>query len=117
MEKELELERDFRQQREKELAKSFADENIKIVKKIDDEKVEREAKIRDLSREVKAEFKQQNKTIEESGSLITQKIEQTALNLEKEMDARFDSQDRIVDNLNNMVKTFQETLKVIRDDL
>ena len=80
MEKELEFERDLRQQKEKELAKSFADENYKIVRKIEDEKVERDAKIKELSKEVKIEFKEQKKTLEETSSLIVQQLEQYGQN-------------------------------------
>ena len=36
-----------------------------------------------------------------------------ATNLEKEMHNRFEHQDKIVDNLSNIVKTIQDTLKVI----
>jgi len=117
LEKELEFERDLRQQKEKELAKSFADENYKIVRKIEDEKVERDVKIKELSKEVKIEFKEQKKTLEETSSLIVQQLEQTRRNLEKEIDTRFESQDTIVDNLNNMVKTFQATLRAIKEDV
>ena len=38
-------------------------------------------------------------------------------NLSKEMDNRFNHQDKIVDNLSNVVKTIQDTLKVIGSDV
>ena len=37
--------------------------------------------------------------------------------IQKEMDNRFEHQDKIVDNLSNVVKTFQDTLKVIGGDV
>lgn len=33
--------------------------------------------------------------------------------LELEIDARFDHQDEIIDNLSNSIKTFQDTMKII----
>lgn len=33
--------------------------------------------------------------------------------LENEMDDRFASQDEIIDNLSNSIKTFQDTMKII----
>jgi hypothetical protein len=39
-----------------------------------------------------------------------QKLRET---LENEMDDRFVSQDEIIDNLSNSIKTFQDTMKII----
>lgn len=36
-----------------------------------------------------------------------------AANLEREMDQRFNQQNQIVDNLSNVIKTVQDTLKII----
>jgi hypothetical protein len=55
----------------------------------------------------------QHKYVEEfqkNAMIEFQKLRET---LENEMDDRFVSQDEIIDNLSNSIKTFQDTMKII----
>jgi len=116
LEAALEFEKDLRQQKEKELARNFAVENQKVLEKVDAQKLQNEAKLKEINSAFKIEAKQQQKLAEELNSQIKSQLDETAHSIERDMENRFKDQDKIVDNLNQMVKTFQATLKALTDD-
>ena len=116
MEAALEFEKDLRQQKDKELTRSFAIENHKVLEKVEAQKAQNEAKLKEINNAFKVEAKQQKKLAEELNSQVRSQLEETALNIERDMENKFKDQDKIVDNLNQMVKTFQATLKALTED-
>jgi hypothetical protein len=63
------------------------------------------------------ELRQQEKFNENFHQKTIDEFRHVASNLTKEMDNRFEHQDKIVDNLSNVVKTIQATLKVMGNDV
>ena len=116
MEKALELERDLRKQKEKELAKKLAEDNSKTSEKFDNERLQRMAQVKELNMLFKTDLKQQQTYAEDLSAKMKAELKQMANNIDKEMDNRFEQQDKIVDNLTHMIQTFQATLKVISED-
>jgi DNA repair exonuclease SbcCD ATPase subunit len=108
-----ETEKSTRIQKEKEILQKLSDEVYVLTEKLDKEKTDRILKIKELSDETKYELQQQEKNSETFHKKAIEEFGRIADGIQKEMDNRFDHQDKIVDNLSNMVKTFQDTLKVI----
>lgn len=55
----------------------------------------------------------QHKYVEEFQKEAMIEFQKLREELENEMDDRFASQDEIIDNLSNSIKTFQDTMKII----
>jgi hypothetical protein len=55
----------------------------------------------------------QHKYVEEFQKNAMNEFQILRETLENEMDDRFVSQDEIIDNLSNSIKTFQDTMKII----
>jgi len=55
----------------------------------------------------------QHKYVEEFQKNAMIEFQKLREQLENEMDDRFASQDEIIDNLSNSIKTFQDTMKII----
>lgn len=55
----------------------------------------------------------QHKYVEEFQRQAMIEFQKLREELENEMDDRFASQDEIIDNLSNSIKTFQDTMKII----
>lgn len=55
----------------------------------------------------------QHKYVEEFQREAMIEFQKLREELENEMDDRFVSQDEIIDNLSNSIKTFQDTMKII----
>jgi len=117
LEKGLELEKDLRKQKEKDLAKKLAEENSRVSEKFETEKLQRMAQLKELNTTFKADIKQQQTMTQDLNTQVKQELKQIASNIEREMDNRFEQQDKIVDNLTQMIKTFQATLRVISDEM
>ena len=91
----------------------MSDEAYKLDNKIDNETTHRIRAIKEVNDSLIYELKQQEKMVVEFHEKAIEEFNHVANNIEKEMDNRFEHQDKIVDNLSNIVKTFQNTLKVI----
>lgn len=117
MDQLLEAEKNARIVKEKEIIQQILDESYKLSQEIEKEKTERILRIKELNDDTKYELKQQEKMAQDFFKKTKEEFLHIADNIEKEMDNRFDHQDKIVDNLSNMVKTFQDTLKVIGSDV
>jgi SF-assemblin/beta giardin. len=91
----------------------LSDEAYKLDNKIDNETTHRIRAIKEVNDSLIYELKQQEKMVVEFHEKAIEEFNHVANNIEKEMDNRFEHQDKIVDNLSNIVKTFQNTLKVI----
>ena len=113
----METEKNTRVEREKEILQKISDEAYKISEELEKEKTERVLRVKELSDDTKYELKQQEKMTQDYFKKSKEEFIHIADNIEKEMDNRFEHQDNIVDNLSNMVGTFQDTLKVIGADV
>ena len=85
--------------------------------KIEKETTERILKVKELRDDTNFELKQQLKLNEDFHKKTIDEFNHIAVNLENEMKNRFDHQDHIVDNLSNVVKTIQDTLRIIGKDV
>lgn len=112
----IETEKNARIEGEKDLAQKILDEAYKLSEDLEREKTERILRVKELNDDTKYELKQQEKMAQDFFQKSKDEFFHIADNIEKEMDNRFEHQDKIVDNLSNMVKTFQDTLKVIGAD-
>ena len=81
--------------------------------KIDTETTHRMKHLKEIREKMDYQIKQQQKVAQDFHAKAIEEFNHVANNIEKEMDNRFEHQDKIVDNLSNVVQTFQNTLKVI----
>lgn len=102
-----------RADREKDILQALDDEKYKLGKKIDAERTNKSLTLGKFRDDTNRQLKMQHKYVEEfqkNAMIEFQKLRET---LENEMDDRFLSQDEIIDNLSNSIKTFQDTMKII----
>ena len=95
----------------------LADEAYLLNEALDKEKTERTFKAKELRDYTEYELHKLQKLNEEFNEKTRDEFLHVTNNLAKEMDNRFEHQDQIVDNLSNVVKTIQDTLKVIGKDV
>jgi len=111
-----ELEKNTRVQREKEILQQLSDEVYKLNEKLDAEATERRDQSKRMFDTLKHELKQQEKLTHDFHGKAIDEFHHVTNNIENEMNNRFDQQDKVVDNLSVMVRTFQNTLKVIGNE-
>jgi len=97
----------------KKFLQKLSDEAYKLDMKLDNETTHRIRNLKDINDKLTYELKQQEQMVQEFHQKAIEEFKHVANNIEKEMDNRFEHQDKIVDNLSNIVHTFQNTLKVI----
>jgi len=113
LEEAQEVEKNARIQKEKEILQQLSDEVYKLNEKLDAEATERRDQSKRMFETLKYELKQQEKLTHDFHAKAIEEFHHVTNNIEVEMNNRFDHQDKVVDNLSTMVKTFQNTLKVI----
>lgn len=113
----LEKEKNTRESREKDIIQMLDDAKFFLEEKLDKEKTERILKSKELRDDLSYELKQHSKMNEEFHKKSIEEFGFIANNLEKEMNNRFEHQDKIVDNLSNVVRTIQDTMKLIGKDV
>lgn len=91
----------------------MSDEAYKLDNKLDNETTYRIRSIKEMDDKLSNQIFQQEKYAQDFHNKAIEEFNHVAHNIEKEMENRFEHQDKIVDNLSNIVKTFQNTLKVI----
>ena len=116
MDEAQETEKNTRVQREKEILQKLSDEVYKLNEKLDAEQTERREQTKKMTETLKYELKQQEKLTHDFHTKAVQEFNHVTNNIESEMNNRFDHQDKVVDNLSTMVKTFQDTLKIIGNE-
>ncbi len=107
----------MRIEREKEILQKLSDEAYRLTEAVEKERRERIFKVGELREAFTLETKMQNKFVEKFQKKAEEDFEKMKENLEFEMEGRFAHQDKIIDNLSNFIKTFQDTLKVIAKDV
>jgi len=88
----------------------------KLNEKLDAEATERRDQSKRIFDTLKYELKQQEQLTHDFHAKAIEEFHHVVNNIENEMNNRFDHQDKLVDNLSQMVKTFQNTLKVIGNE-
>jgi chromosome segregation ATPase len=113
LEEAQEVEKNTRVQREKEILQQLSDEVYKLNEKLDNEATERRDQAKRNFETLKYDIKQQEKLTHDFHAKAIEEFHHVTNNIESEMNNRFNHQDKVVDNLSTMVRTFQNTLKVI----
>ncbi|EAR88833.2 SF-assemblin/beta giardin family protein (macronuclear) [Tetrahymena thermophila SB210] len=104
-------------EREKEILQKLDDEAFALKEMLDKEKTERILKIKELRNHTDFELKAQQKFNEDFHAKTIDEFHHVVNNIQVEIDNRFNHQDQIIDNLSKLVKTLQDTLKVIGKDV
>ena len=117
MQELFENEKRERIERDKDILQKLSDESFNLNEKLEKERSERVFKTKELRDHTDYELKQMQKLNEDFHIKTVDEFNYVTSNLEGEMKNRFDHQDSIVDNLSNVVKTIQDTLKIIGKDV
>lgn len=89
------------------------DSKYKLQKKIDQERTDKSLKLGAFKDDCTRQLKKQHKYVEEFQRQAMIEFMKFREQLEHEMEARFDAQDEIIDNLSLSIKTFQDTMKIV----
>jgi len=106
-----------REKKEVEIIKTIVSESKRVYNEIDNEKEERNKRITTLDYDTKHETKVLHNLRESFATKTQTEVHRVGDAIREEMDNRFEHQDKMVENLSNMVRTFQNTLKVLGDDV
>ncbi len=117
VQEEFDTEQTTRIEREKEIKQILEDDGYELDKTIDKEKTERNLEVGGFKDQSLDRLKQYKKSIVEFQKDSMDNFYRMREELEAEMDDRFDAQDEIVDNLSNSIKTFQDTLKKMGENI
>eukprot|EP01017_Pseudomicrothorax_dubius_P015731 TRINITY_DN1800_c0_g1_i1.p1 TRINITY_DN1800_c0_g1~~TRINITY_DN1800_c0_g1_i1.p1 ORF type:complete len:268 (-),score=75.67 TRINITY_DN1800_c0_g1_i1:31-834(-) len=117
LQENYETEKKERVQGEKNILQKLDDESYMLNEKLRKETEDRITKQKEMRDDFNLELRQQQKWNEEFHQKSIDEFNHVANNLSKEMDNRFEHQDKIVDNLSNVIKTIQATLKVMGNDV
>lgn len=108
----LELQNQFdgevatRIEREKDIMQEVDDSKYKLHKKIDEERTDKSLKLGAFKDDCSSQLKKQHKYVEEFQRQAMIEFMKFREQLEHEMGDRFESQDEIIDNLSQSIKTF-----------
>jgi predicted nucleic acid-binding Zn-ribbon protein len=96
--------------REKEILQNLDDEKYNLHKKIDNERTDKSLSFGNFRDDINGQLKRQHKFIEAFQKSAMDEFRRLKETLELELFARFETQDEIIDNLSNSIKTFQDTM-------
>ena len=100
-------------EREKDIMQEVDDTKYKLHKKIDEERTDKSLQLGMFKDKCSNQLKRQHKYVEEFQREAMAEFARLREQLEHEMDERFESQDEIIDNLSQSMKTFQDTMKIV----
>ena len=110
---DLEAEKNARVQKEREILENLAEESRKIEEAIITEQEERLEQQGELMQKLNDELKRQRERIEQIKTDTIGEFEKDKRDITKEMDNRYDHQDRTVKDISHFISTFQKTLKAV----
>ena len=110
---ELIAEKNARVQKEREILENLAEEGRKIEEAIMTEAEERLEQQGELMTKLNDELKRQRKRIEQIKTDTIGEFEKDKRDITKEMENRYDHQDRTIRNITHFISTFQKTLKAV----
>jgi hypothetical protein len=93
-------------EREKDIMQEVDDTKYKLHKKIDEERTDKSLQLGMFKDKCSGQLKRQHKYVEEFQREAMAEFARLREQLEHEMDERFESQDEIIDNLSQSMKTF-----------
>ena len=109
----LEAERTARVQKEREILENLAENARKIEEAILTEKEERQEQQGELMNKLNTELKRQRDRINQIKTDTIGEFEKDSRDINKEMDNRYEHQDRTVKDISHFISTFQKTLKAV----
>ena len=110
---DLEAEKNARVQKEREILENLAEDARKIEEAIVQEQEERLEQQGELMDKLNNELKRQRDRIEQIKTDTIGEFEKDKRDITKEMDNRYDHQDRTIKNITHFIGTFQKTLKAV----
>lgn len=114
---DLNQERTDRIDRGKKLEQRIEDVNFELTEALNKEITDRTVKNKEMYDDFRYELKNQRKFTEDFHEKTVTELNHITTHLQKEMNHRMSAQDDILDNLSNVVKTIQDTLKVLGKDV
>ena len=117
LDKLLENERIQKKKKTEEILNTIKSESTRMFNEIQHEDNERKKKVGSLTYDTQYELKDLRKFDEDFGKKTDQEFDRVEKGIKAEMDNRFDHQDRIVGDLSSMMRAFQNTLKVLSNDV
>ena len=110
---DLEAEKNARVQKEREILENLAEDSAKIEEAIQLEQEERQEQQGQLVDKLNTELQRQRDKISQIKVDAIGEFEKDKRDIFKEMENRYDHQDRTVKNISHFITTFQQTLKAV----
>ena len=110
---DLEAEKNARVQKEREILENLAEESAKIEEAIITEKEECLEQQGELVDKLNTELQRQRDKIQQIKTDTIGEFEKDKRDIYKEMDNRYEHQDRTIKNISHFISTFQLTLKAV----
>ena len=110
---DLEAEKNARVQKEREILDNLIEEGRKIEDAIMTEQEERLEQQGELMTKLNDELKRQRQRIEQIKTDTIGEFEKDKRDITKEMENRYDHQDRTIKDISHFISTFQKTLKAV----
>ena len=99
------------------LNQKIDDVDFELTEKLRKEAEERNNKMKDLENTFNEELGRQRKFTDDFREKATSEFNHITTNLMKEMQHRLSEQDDVIDSVSNIVRTIQDTLKVLGKDV
>ena len=110
---DLEQEKNARVQKEREILENLAEESLKIEEAIFNEQEERLEMQGEMVDKLNQELARQKGKIEQIKTDTIGEFNKDKRDIEKEMDNRYEHQDRTIRDISHFISTFQKTLKAV----
>ena len=110
---DLEQEKNARVTKEREILENLAEESLKIEEAIINEKEERLEMQGEMVDKLNQELARQKQRIEQIKTDTIGEFNKDKRDITKEMDNRYDHQDRTIRDISHFISTFQKTLKAV----
>jgi len=117
LDKTLEDGKKSREKKAKEIERTIESESHRVAREIAGEHDERTKRVDTNRIDTKYEMADLTKLNNHFVDKTQQEFNNTENGVRNEMDNRFEHQDKVVDNLSQMVRAFQNTLKVLGNDV
>ena len=111
--KDLEQEKNARVAKEREILENLAEESRKIEEAIFTEQEERLEQQGEMVDKLNGELSRQRQRIEQIKTDTIGEFNKDKRDIEKEMDNRYEHQDRTIRDISHFISTFQKTLKAV----
>lgn len=110
---DLEAEKNARVQKEREILENLAEDSAKIEEAIIMEQEQRLEQQGELVEKLSTELQRQRDKIQQIKTDTLGEFDKDKRDIYKEMDSRYEHQDRTVKDISHFISTFQKTLKAV----